>query len=152
MLTDPITGRYLPTDPIERFWSKVDKSGDCWLWTAGLNSAGYGKFGPRHGTAVAAHRFAYELVKGRIPEGLYLDHLCRVHNCVNPAHLEAVTPRINVLRGDTIASRSAAKTHCPKGHPYDLLNTYYEPKGARRCRECLRAKERRRYWRKHKRS
>jgi hypothetical protein len=78
----------------ERFWSKVDRSGDCWLWTAYINDAGYGHFGVRDGVTVKAHRFAYELVRGAIPEGLTLDHrhTCPKH-CVNPTHLRPATDK-----------------------------------------------------------
>ena len=79
--------------PEERFWAKVDKTDDCWLWTANRTNAGYGHFWLDR-RMVLAHRFAYELLIGPIPDGLTLDHLCRVRACVNPAHLEAVTNRV----------------------------------------------------------
>ena len=84
------------------FWGQVDKTDSCWLWTGHLDRNGYGKVGNR-----LAHRMAYTMVKGVIPEGLSLDHLCRVHNCVNPDHLEPVTHAENVRRG-AAARRSAA--------------------------------------------
>lgn len=85
----------------ERFWSKVDRDGGpdcCWPWLA-ARANGYGKFYV-DGRMVRAHRFAYELLVGPIPEGLVLDHLCAVTFCVNPAHLEPVTQRENARRGD----------------------------------------------------
>lgn len=85
-------------DAVARFWSKVDKRpGGCWLWTGTMLRSGYGQFrlGLGH---VRAHRFAYELLVGPIPEGLTLDHLCRVTACVNPLHLEPVTLSENVKR------------------------------------------------------
>lgn len=85
----------------DRFWAKVDKTSDpngCWLWTASVGSHGYGAFGVGQAVKVA-HRIAYELTVGPIPEGLHLDHLCRRHACVNPAHLHPVTLRENVGRG-----------------------------------------------------
>lgn len=74
----------------ERFWSKVDKTGDCWLWTAYCDSTGYGQFWC-DGGMVPAHRFSYALVNGEIPEGLYVDHRCHQRNCVRPDHLRLVT-------------------------------------------------------------
>ena len=73
---------------------------------------------------IQAHRVAYELVKGKIPAGLELDHLCRNRICCNPAHLEAVTGRENSLRGVSPWAKNACATHCPRGHPYDAENTY----------------------------
>ena len=125
-----------PTPSVEqRFWAKVDKSGECWLWTAAIDRNGYGKF--RHqGGAVFAHRVAYELEVGPVPDGLELDHLCRVPRCVRSDHLEPVTHRDNLLRGATISARNAAKTHCPQGHPYDEANTKFTRGGWRTCRTC----------------
>lgn len=134
----------------ERFDAKweVDESG-CWLWTASTDNAGYGCFGVKDERSacwrtVRAHRLAYETAVGPIPDGLVLDHLCRVRNCVNPDHLEPVTSGENVLRGDTITARCAATTHCPQGHPYDEKNTYHNPAGFRACRTCLAERDRRR--------
>lgn len=80
---------------------------------------------------IAAHRFAYELANGPIPDGLEIDHLCRNRKCVNPAHLQAVSHRENMLR--------AAKTHCLNGHPLTGPNVYLRPDGrGRECRECRR--------------
>ena len=103
----------------ERFWSKVDKDGPggCWLWTASQNGYGYGKFKAPH-AFVASHRYAYELLVGPIPDGLQIDHLCRNRACVNPAHLEPVTQRVNLMRGNTLASINARKTHCIRGHEF----------------------------------
>ena len=82
-------------DPNDRFWEKVDQSGDCWLWTASCSSKGYGYFNVGGGRIVRAHRFSYELVNGPIPEGLQLDHRCRVPSCVNPDHLRLATNKQN---------------------------------------------------------
>lgn len=86
----------------DRFWAKVQKTETCWLWTAAKNGPGYGQFGlgTREDGLVFAHRFAYELVVGPIPEGLVIDHLCRTPACVRPDHLEPVTMRENMRRGD----------------------------------------------------
>jgi hypothetical protein len=80
----------LSVSDINRFLAKVDKADECWLWTARKNYKGYGMF--RLGSRVPyAHRVAYEHYVGPIPEGLQLDHICRVRHCVNPDHLEPVT-------------------------------------------------------------
>lgn len=106
----------------------------CWIWTATKNRKGYGSFGV-DGRNLLAHRVAYELFVAPIPEGLTLDHLCRVPACINPEHLEPVTMQENFRRG-IHANRS--KTSCPKGHVYDLVTK----SGARRCRTCLREQQR----------
>lgn len=116
------------------FWQRVQKTDTCWLWTGALNSYGYGTLsrwtdGKRR--QLRAHRVAYELLVGPIPEGLVLDHLCRVKVCVNPAHLEAVTDRVNIYRAIVMP------THCPHGHRYtDRRNG----RGERVCVECIRIK------------
>lgn len=125
-----------PTD-LKRFLGKVDTSGDCWLWTAGKHSRGYGQF-YLDGKDVRAHRAAYEHYIGPIPDGLEIDHLCRVRECCNPAHLEAVTHAENVRRGDG-GKHQLAKTHCPKGHPYKGDNLYRDSHARRRCLVCKRA-------------
>jgi hypothetical protein len=128
---------------LARFWVKVDKSGadSCWLWTAKINRYGYGDFGLRK-RLVKAHRFAYTVTRGPIPEGLHLDHLCRVRHCVNPEHLEAVTQRENTLRSESLSALRARRTHCPQGHAYDEANTYVTKKRERVCRTCHRDRER----------
>ncbi|MFI1942236.1 HNH endonuclease signature motif containing protein [Streptomyces purpureus] len=119
----------------ERLMKNTDRSGACWLWTKALDRHGYAeiKIDRRH---YLAHRVSYELFVGPIPPGLVIDHLCRVRSCLNPAHLEPVTNRENVLRGEGLAAQNAAKAHCPQGHPYDEANTILRPSGSRRCRAC----------------
>jgi hypothetical protein len=136
-------------DWVERYWSYVDKSGDCWLWTGGRTPEGYGKFW-LNGKTVLAHRVAYALERGRLPDtGHQLDHTCRVRSCVRIHHLESVSVRENLLRGPTTqAAINSAKTHCRNGHEYTDANTYRPPDGSRMCRVCARAKDRRAYWRK----
>ena len=120
-----------------RFWSKVEIGGkdECWRWLASFDGRSYGQFCLRHGKNVRAHRYAYEQIRGLIPPGLDIDHLCRNRWCVNPWHLEIVTRRTNLLRGDTLAAGEADRTHCPSGHPYDEENTYHY-RGLRYCRAC----------------
>lgn len=127
-----------------RFWAKVDKDGPisdfrpdlgpCWVWLASLAPGGHGQFFRHHGDRVQAHRFSYELLVGPIPEGLEIDHLCRVRRCVNPRHLEPVTGQENKRRG----LGGVLRTHCKHGHPFDAENTSYSKAGARICRECRR--------------
>lgn len=123
-------------DPEKRFWARLDKQANgCWLWTHTLDEDGYGvlcvKKKPRR-----AHRFGYELLIGPIPEGMTIDHLCRVRSCVNPAHMEPVTNGENVLRGMSFSAVNKRKTHCIRGHAFDEANTYYHPRGQRVCRKC----------------
>jgi hypothetical protein len=127
----------------ERFWSKTNKDGPvpeyrpdlgpCWIWTAALNAYGYGKFsmGGKNGRILGAHTVSYKMLVGPVPEGLELDHLCRVRACVNPSHLEPVTSAENMRR------MMLARTHCDQGHLFDEANTSWY-RGNRRCRACSR--------------
>lgn len=126
----------------------VDDETGCWNWN-GVTPRGYGYI-MRDGVRHQAHRYMYERAVGPVPEGLQLDHLCRNRSCVNPAHLEPVTCRENLMRGDTLAAQNAAKTHCAHGHPLSGENLYIEPKGSRVCRTCSRESARR--WREKKRA
>jgi hypothetical protein len=127
----------------DRLFGKVDSSDPdaCWIWTGRLDRYGYGKINMRLGTTSTAHRMAYFMVKGDIPDGLQLDHLCRNRACVNPDHLEPVTNRVNVLRGSGATAINAAKTHCKRGHVLSGENLYVR-RGGRECRECARAAKR----------
>ncbi len=135
-----------------RVWPKVDRRGDdaCWPWLGSVDGGGYGQIAlPRRPgdrlRLARAHRVVYEAVKGPIPPGLELDHLCRNRVCVNPAHLEPVTRRINALRGNSPAAKAARRKHCRQGHPYDQDNTYIRSNGHRQCRACGRERQRKRY-------
>lgn len=123
------------TDPVERFWSHVEKSSTCWNWT-GAKAHGYGRY-RWMGRADGAHRVAYQLLAGPIPDGLELDHLCRNRACVRPDHLDPVTARVNLLRGVSAGAMNANKRHCPQGHWYTPGNTITRP-GGRHCRACTR--------------
>ena len=121
----------------ERFWSHVDvrDEAECWNWLAAKTSGGYGRFRTPK-THLLAHRVSYELSVGPIAQGLQLDHLCRNRSCVNPTHLEPVTPRVNTLRGVSVSAVNAAKTTCKRGHPLAGPNLYLRTDGARVCRKC----------------
>lgn len=113
----------------------------CWEWARSLNGNGYGHLGRSVAGKKShhlAHRFSYERVHGPIPDGLTLDHLCRNIRCVNPAHLEPVTQRVNNERGNVLSVRYGRRTHCAQGHPYDARNTHRKKDGSRRCRVCER--------------
>jgi hypothetical protein len=133
-LTMARTGRPRLTD--DAIWRRIDRSGgaaSCWLYTGPVNSSGYGTIHDR-----PAHRWVYERLVGPIPTGLPLDHTCRVRRCVNPAHLEPVTVRENVMRSSSFAAKNARKSKCPQGHPLDGLRG----NGYRYCKRCAREAER----------
>jgi hypothetical protein len=127
----------------ERFWEKVRKTETCWLWTGtSVNGYGYFHLGRERSKNVSAHRWAYANANGPIPEGLEIDHLCRVRACVRPDHLEAVTRTVNIRRAP---SANGKKTHCKRGHEFTPENTYLNTSGGRErrvCRECIRTHQR----------
>lgn len=117
----------------------------CMLWLGAINQFGYGRVGIK-GRRTVAHRAVYEMACGPVPDGLDLDHLCRVRCCVNPAHLEPVTRQVNAARGicgKVTAARQRSKTHCPHGHAYGGENLFITNEGHRECRTCMRARSQR---------
>lgn len=129
--------------PAERFWSKVLFTDTCWLWTGAITSGGYGNFYDGAGNR-PAHCWAYEFCVGPIPDGHEIDHLCRVHPCVYPDHLEAVTPVVNKRRSLSPIPAKRLWTHCLRGHEFAPANTYIKPNSTRRCRACARISDRKR--------
>lgn len=117
---------------------KIDWNG-CWIWQHATNER-YGVWA-ENGKNQYAHRMSYELYKGKIPEGLTIDHLCSVPLCVNPDHLEAVYFEENNRRSSSISAKNAVKTHCKSGHPFTDENTWIEKTGSRHCRTCHRNTE-----------
>ncbi len=122
----------------ERFWPKVQKTESCWLWTGGLSDTGYGSIS-MNGKIDNAHRVAWKLMRGPIPAGMQLDHLCRVRHCVNPDHLEIVTRRTNILRGLGQSAIYARRETCGKGHPLKDPNLYHTKSrpNTRICKVCF---------------
>lgn len=156
---DPLKAAWERGNPVANFWAKVRRgdSGECWPWTGSIDPHGYGRF-VADGEQLA-HRYSYRLAYGSIPEA-ELDHTCHTHTaacgggrscphrrCVNPAHLEPVThaenadriaASVRTRRATVRGAQQMAKTHCPKGHPYDEQNTYVDKRGCRNCRACRR--------------
>jgi hypothetical protein len=129
----------------DRFWAKVETVPfhECWEWVGAVQSGGYGNIRVA-GRNLKAHRLSFELNVGPIPEGLVIDHTCRNRACVRPEHLEAVTQRVNVLRGDSKMARNAVQTHCVNRHEFTPENTKIDSHG-RHCRACALKRDRDRY-------
>lgn len=131
MSSTALRQRYIP------FEDNIVKTESCWVWRGKLTKDGYGRY-YRNNEAKYAHRHSYETYKGSIPNGLVIDHLCRNRACVNPNHLEAVTNKTNIARGDMglRGAHNKQKTHCKWGHEFDAANTYLDPRGKRGCKKC----------------
>jgi hypothetical protein len=136
----------------ERFWSKVDKRGRCWIWTASKDEKGYGLF---HRTRkngkeikIKAHKWAWEQENGSVPDDMVLDHIiCDNPSCVRPSHLALSSHAANILRSTrSVAGVNARKTHCPQGHEYTTENTIMVTNGpgyrGRSCKTCRRNRRR----------
>ncbi|QWY84652.1 HNH endonuclease [Microbacterium phage Footloose] len=123
----------------ERLEEKLDKAGPCWTFTGAIATSGYGRIGVNKRT-LQAHRAAYEVFIGPIPDGAHIDHLCRNRRCCNPKHLEAVSQAENNRRAGLV--RRANTTHCKRGHEFTDENTLLPTKGGRQCRECHNARSR----------
>lgn len=119
-----------------KFETKFQKTDSCWVWTDHVTKNGYGKIRFDY-KDYYAHRLSYFLYKGPILKNLQIDHLCRNRRCVNPKHLEMVTQKINLMRGNGQCAKNAKKTHCPQNHEYKPENTYVDKKGSRHCRMCF---------------
>lgn len=147
-----------PQRVIHRIFERIEKrpDGGCWVWP-GATASGYGRIawredGEAHWAAV--HRVVWQELRGEIPEGADLDHLCHDpsqcaaakecphRKCCNPDHLEPVSRKENLARGGTIPAANAVTTHCPAGHPYEGDNVFKDKEGRRYCRECVRARNR----------
>jgi hypothetical protein len=144
-MSDPIQ-----VDRLRRLMAKVNYTPyGCWEWHSIRNQGGYGIFHHAHNAGGPAHRWSYRLLVGEIPEGFQIHHECRNRSCVNPSHLVVLSVQqhmklrrtgspwagLPIPEGKLVAP--AARTHCPKGHPYDAFNTRRMRNGARRCRRCL---------------
>ena len=122
---------------VVRLWRRVERGPGCWTWSGSHSADGYARWcvGPYDGAPVyhlRCHRLIYELVRGPIPDHLVTDHLCRNRACVNPWHLELVTPGENTSRGNHFSAVNARKVRCPRGHEYDGVSR----EGWRYCSIC----------------
>ncbi len=135
---------------LERIEAKIyrEPNSGGWLWGGAVGDTGYGSVWSGERT-MKAHRYVYETLRGPVPHGLDLDHLCRVRSCVNPAHLEPVTRGENLRRSPTKGAQrgnlrnGAPKSQhlrqaCGRGHAYTPENTIARAHGQRWCRTCRR--------------
>jgi hypothetical protein len=138
-LSDPCRASRKTRDPIERFLEKVASGGaGCLEWQGSKSPQGYGWFS-WNSKATLAHRWVYEAVRSRIPNGMVIDHLCRNRCCVNPFHLECVSMGENTARGilhDVQRAKAKQMTHCKRGHPLFGANLGVNSSGTRKCKTC----------------
>lgn len=130
--------RWKNVEPWDRILAKVEKNyhTGCWEWIGARNRNGYGMV-YFHGRRRQAYHVTWELHHQRaLPAGKEIDHLCSNPRCVNPLHLEPVTHRENLLRGNTTAARRSRQTHCKRGHEFTPQNTYISKRNERVCRKC----------------
>ena len=141
----------LPPMGVSGFWGRVEITPTCWLWTGTRTAKGYGRV-RWNGRMTMAHIVAKSLLSGFPVDGSQHDHLCRETSCVNPTHLERVSSRENLMRGNTVAARNVAKTHCLRGHPLTEGNIYYRPDRPtnRACRACIALRDRKRKETRHR--
>ena len=131
---------------VELFWEKVEKTDNCWSWTAATDKDGYGVWSVRlqgKPKQFRAHRLSYYLAGNDLDEKLTIDHLCKNKACLRPSHLEQVSIRENIKRS---SSFNGLKTRCKNGHPFSDDNTYVYNSRKRNCRKCHAASEMARYY------
>lgn len=122
----------------DKIWPRIIiLENGCWQWTGSKTTGGYGNLNIGDRNYDYVHRVVYEMCIGKIPDGLTIDHLCRNRSCINPRHLEAVTNKVNILRGNSWWAIQVRKTHCILGHPFSPENTVRDRDGARNCRRCI---------------
>lgn len=134
---DPLAASNQPAKE-HHYWDLIEYGPNCWTWRGGIGGS-YGSY-----AKIPAHRLAYQLAYGPIPEGLEIHHKCKNKMCVNPAHLEALTPKEHAHvepRNPLGGAVNPPKTHCLRGHPYDEENTMWHKQGYRVCRACRAVRE-----------
>ncbi len=138
-----MTARSHIRSPSARVLDRTKKTAKCWLYQGPLDRDGYGivsapsSKAKRGWGSTRVHRAVYEALVGPIPEGLTLDHKCKVRHCVRPDHLEPCTAGENVMRGGSLQAQYAARAHCKSGHPFSGQNVFIRANGqGRGCRAC----------------